>query len=144
MKCRSFKTCRITYLGYNFSTSTEKGNVVTVSLDVVRGNKTFHLSPEMHNERGKVSFIPAMLPNSDIAFAIKGMGLGNGGRGKSSITITVTTPLAEGQPSKSETLIVEASIKPFINLVWVGTITLVAGFFITILRRGSEARKNTT
>jgi len=50
--------------------------------------------------------------------------------------------LAAGQPSKSETLVVEASIKPFINLVWVGTITLVIGFFITILRRGSEARKN--
>jgi cytochrome c-type biogenesis protein CcmF len=115
---------------------------VTVSLDVVRGSKTFHLSPEMHNERGKVSYIPATLPNSNVSFAIKGMGLGNGGRGKSSITITVSTPLAEGQPPKSETLIVEASIKPFINLVWVGTITLVIGFFITILRRGSEARKN--
>jgi cytochrome c-type biogenesis protein CcmF len=139
---QKFQDMSITYLGYNFSSSPEKGNVVTVSLDVVRGSKTFHLSPEMHNERGKVSYIPATLPNSNVSFAIKGMGLGNGGRGKSSITITVSTPLAEGQPPKSETLIVEASIKPFINLVWVGTITLVIGFFITILRRGSEARKN--
>jgi len=139
---QKFQDMSITYLGYNFSSSPEKGNVVSVSLDVVRGNKIFHLSPEMHNERGKVSYIPAMLPNSDVSFTIKGMGLGNGGRGKSSITITVSAPLAAGQPSKSETLVVEASIKPFINLVWVGTITLVIGFFITILRRGSEARKN--
>jgi len=139
---QKFQDMSITYLGYNFSSSPEKGNVVTVSLDVIRANKTYHLLPEMHNEKGKVTFIPATLPNSNVSFAIKGMGLGNGGRGKSSITITVSTPLAAGQPPKSETLIVEASIKPFINLVWVGTITLVAGFFITILRRGSEARKN--
>ena len=99
---QKFQDMSITYLGYNFSTSPEKGNVVTVSLDVVRGNKTFHLSPEMHNERGKVSFIPATLPNSDVSFAIKGMGLGNGGRGKSSITITVSTPLAEASHKKAK------------------------------------------
>lgn len=139
---QKFQDMSIKYLGYEFSTSPEKGNVVLVSLDVSRGNKTTRLVPEMHNEKGKVSYIPATLPNSDVSFTIKGMGLGNGGRGKSSITITVSTPLADGQVQKSETLIVEASVKPFINLVWLGTVTLVAGFFITIIRRGVEARKS--
>jgi cytochrome c-type biogenesis protein CcmF len=140
---QKFQDMSIKYQGYNFSSSPEKGNVVTVTLDVTRANRTIRVSPEMHNEQGKVSYIPAKLPDSDVRFTIKGMGLGNGGRGKSSITVTVSTPLAEGQPKKSETLIVEASVKPFINLVWLGTVTLVAGFFITIIRRGEEARKNT-
>ena len=139
---QKFQDMSIKYLGYDFSTSPEKGNVVLVSLEVSRGNKTVRLTPEMDNQRGKVTYIPATLPKSDVSFTIKGMGLGNGGRGKSSITITVITPLAEGQAQKSETLIVEASVKPFINLVWLGTITLVAGFFITIVRRGIEARKS--
>ena len=138
---QKFQDMSISYLGYNFSSSPEKGNVVTVSLDVARGNKTFHLSPEMHNERGKITYIPVTLPNSNVSFAIKGMGLGNGGRGKSSITITVSTPLAAGQPPKSETLIVEASIKPFINLVWIGTITLVVGILYYDSSKGKRSKE---
>ncbi|HEY5615329.1 MAG TPA: cytochrome c biogenesis protein CcsA [Bacteroidota bacterium] len=42
--------------------------------------------------------------------------------------------------NKAETLMIEASVKPYINLVWVGTVTLVVGFLLTILRRVDEAR----
>jgi cytochrome c biogenesis factor len=49
-------------------------------------------------------------------------------------------PEAPGTPKKEETLVVEASVKPMINLVWTGTVTLVIGFFLTILRRVQEAR----
>ena len=139
---QKYQDMSIKYMGYEFATSPEKGNIVTVTLDVTRAKKTVRLTPEMHNQKGTVTYIPAKMPDSDVSFTIKGMGLGNGGRGKSSITVTVSTPLAAGQPQKSETLIVEASVKPFINLVWLGTVTLVAGFFITIVRRGEEARKN--
>ncbi len=41
---------------------------------------------------------------------------------------------------KRETLVVEASVKPMINLVWGGTVTLIIGFALTIVRRVSEAR----
>ncbi|HTR80694.1 MAG TPA: cytochrome c biogenesis protein CcsA [Bacteroidota bacterium] len=139
---QQFDGMSIQYTGYSFATSPEKGNVVTVNLEVTKGGKTEHLTPEMQNQRGKVIYVPATLENSDVSFTIKGMGLGNGGRGKSSVTVTVATPLAAGQQQKAETLIVEASIKPFINLVWIGTITLVAGFLITIVRRAGEARRN--
>ncbi|HTX18349.1 MAG TPA: cytochrome c biogenesis protein CcsA [Bacteroidota bacterium] len=139
---QKFQDMSVTYLGYNFASSPEKGNVVTVNLEVKRGGKTAQLSPEMHNERGKVSYVPASFPGTNVAFTIKSMALGNGGRGKSSVTVTVSTPLAEGQPQKNETLVVEASVKPFINLVWVGTITLVGGFLLTIIRRAGDARRN--
>jgi len=45
-------------------------------------------------------------------------------------------------PKREETLVVEASIKPMINLVWAGTITLIVGFLLTILRRSEEAKRN--
>ena len=137
-----FGDMTVKYSGYDFATSPEKGNVVTVTLEVTRGNNTVRLTPQMHNERGKVSYIPASLPNSEISFTIKGMAMGRGDRGKSSVTLTVSSPLAAGTAPKPETLIVEASIKPFINLVWLGTVTMILGFFITIVRRGSDARKN--
>ncbi|HEX2786743.1 MAG TPA: cytochrome c-type biogenesis CcmF C-terminal domain-containing protein [Ignavibacteria bacterium] len=37
-----------------------------------------------------------------------------------------------------EALVITASIKPFINILWAGTIILVAGFFISIIRRRKE------
>jgi len=137
---QKFQDMTIKYLGYSFSTSPEKGNIVTATLEVTREGKSVSLAPEMHNEKGKVSYIPASLPNTQIAFTIKGMNMGRGDRGKSSITLGVSAPLAEGQLKKNETLIVEASVKPFINLVWMGTMILVGGFLITIVRRGIEAR----
>ena len=56
----------------------------------------------------------------------------------SKINIAVAFP---GQEStmRGETLIAEASIKPYINLVWLGTVTLVVGFVVTIVRRVRES-----
>ncbi|MEK9139020.1 MAG: cytochrome c biogenesis protein CcsA [Bacteroidota bacterium] len=44
-----------------------------------------------------------------------------------------------GKP-KSDVLVVEASIKPYINLVWNGVIILIVGLIVTIVRRSQEAR----
>lgn len=41
---------------------------------------------------------------------------------------------------ESEVLVVEASVKPYINLVWSGVIILMVGFLVTIVRRAQEAR----
>ena len=38
-----------------------------------------------------------------------------------------------------EVLQVEASVKPLINLVWLGVLTLVIGFFISVVRRTRES-----
>ncbi len=52
------------------------------------------------------------------------------------------TPLSveEARAESGETLIAEASVKPYINLVWVGTVTLIVGFLVTIVRRVRESR----
>lgn len=44
------------------------------------------------------------------------------------------------QEIKREILAVTASIKPFVGLVWLGTVIIVAGFFISMLRRLKESR----
>jgi cytochrome c biogenesis factor len=38
-----------------------------------------------------------------------------------------------------EFFVVDASVKPFINLVWSGVILLVAGFFVAIFRHLGES-----
>jgi cytochrome c biogenesis factor len=53
----------------------------------------------------------------------------------------VNDPASGASKPKVETLVVEASIKPFINLVWMGTVTLLIGMILTIMRRVEEAIK---
>src|SRR3990172_5568593 len=60
---------------------------------------------------------------------------------KSKVQLSVKHPDDPVAARKGETLVVEASIKPMINLVWMGTVTLVVGFFLTIVRRVQEARQ---
>jgi cytochrome c biogenesis factor len=48
------------------------------------------------------------------------------------------------QNSQEDILVIEASVKPYINLVWTGVIILVVGFLVTIVRRAQEARLKAT
>jgi cytochrome c-type biogenesis protein CcmF len=41
---------------------------------------------------------------------------------------------------KREVLTIDASIKPFINLVWLGVILVTAGFVISTIRRIKESQ----
>ena len=45
-----------------------------------------------------------------------------------------------GKTKQPDVLVVEASIKPFINLVWNGVILLMVGLITTIVRRAQESR----
>jgi cytochrome c-type biogenesis protein CcmF len=60
---------------------------------------------------------------------------------RSKVALKVVLPEDPSVPMRGETLVVEASIKPMINLVWMGTVTLVVGFLLTIIRRIQEARQ---
>ncbi len=44
-------------------------------------------------------------------------------------------------PPPKEMIALEVSIKPFINLVWSGTIIMVVGFFLAMMRRNRETQR---
>ncbi len=48
---------------------------------------------------------------------------------------------SSGANEPVEILVIEASVKPFINLVWFGVLIVLAGFIISMIRRISEVRK---
>lgn len=56
---------------------------------------------------------------------------------QSTVTLEVIRPHAAIQPA--EALMVEASVKPFMNLVWSGTILLFIGLIISMFHRKREA-----
>jgi cytochrome c-type biogenesis protein CcmF len=59
--------------------------------------------------------------------------------GVKDIQAAAREPAAQG-----DVLMAEASVKPFINLVWSGVIIVIVGFLITIVRRAQEASLTAT
>jgi cytochrome c-type biogenesis protein CcmF len=61
-------------------------------------------------------------------------------RQNSTVEIGVVDQLAGGAGNRTpDILVAEASIKPYINLVWAGAVLVLLGFVVTIIRRGREA-----
>jgi len=60
---------------------------------------------------------------------------------KSSVTLAVRTGAQPAPSQTRETLIIEASVKPFVGFVWLGTLVLICGVIVSIIRRAKEARQ---
>ncbi len=135
----------VRFIDFDFSNA-EKGRMVTggeftigVILSVTKDEKSETIKPLMKNTGGSISYVPAAVPGDPTQFTIVKLQPNREDPSKSMVEIGVRSPESPDKP-KVETLVVEASIKPFINLVWMGTITLVVGFIVTIVRRVQEAR----
>ncbi len=135
----------VTFVDFDFSDA-EKGRMATgqgftigVIFRVATGKGTSTIKPLMKNEGGAVSFVPVTLGPDSTQIVISKLQPNREDPSQSQVTIGVKSPDSSSREPQRETLIVEATVKPFINLVWMGTITLIVGFVITIIRRVQEA-----
>jgi cytochrome c-type biogenesis protein CcmF len=116
--------------------SMEGGTKIGVKLDIVSGYEKETVIPYVINNGKDQKFfgVESKLLGGKIEFLA--MSIGGMGEGKSAIQLQLKKE-GEKMPSMAhkEVLAVEASVKPFINLVWIGTILVLLGFFIAILRR---------
>ncbi len=77
--------------------------------------------------------VPSSLLHGNVRLVSVNAGMG---QGPSTVTIAI-----EGEATHSgrpEALVVEASVKPYINLLWVGTVVMMLGFFLAIVKRQRE------
>ncbi len=115
---------RLTYEGYDV----REGERHAFNVLVEKDGQSFHLAPVMYFS----SYNEGVMRHPDIAnlylrdFYLAPLGL--------------EEPASRGGTSgvSIDTLVVEASVKPLINLVWTGVIILLVGFGVTIVRRGEE------
>lgn len=113
-------------------------------VQVSEGTKKTSLTLVMKQGAGGMEFPPMTYHGSDgqeYVVRLERVNPNSEDDTKSSVQLQVRIPAGEETPPKGETLLIEASVKPFINLVWVGTITLVVGFFVTIVRRVTDSQK---
>jgi len=137
---------KITFVDYDFSDE-EKGKMVTKSREVQIGADFLvemngiieHIKPLFQMVNGETKFIPAN-HSSGHRFTIRKMIPDKENKENSSIEISIAHTDSESNTPQKDVLIIEASVKPYINLVWLGTIMMMFGFLISVVRRLEEAR----
>ena len=117
---------------------------INADLLVQEGRNSRKLQLRMKNSPAGAEYVPAAYTSKEgkeYQFAMTEMMPSHEDPGQSAVAVDVILPHDHAAHQKEETLIIEASIKPMINLVWAGTVTLIVGFLLTIVRRVEEARR---
>jgi cytochrome c biogenesis factor len=85
---------------------------------------------------------PALVAAGDLQIEILGMTPNQEDLAMSMIEVRLKNPNIAVDPNDMrETLVVEASLEPFISLVWIGIIVMLAGMIVARSRRSSDARR---
>jgi cytochrome c-type biogenesis protein CcmF len=110
---------------------------IGVDLTVKANGKEYKLEPYMENSGQGPVYTPTELPEENLKVNITSMNASN------AEVVLAFSPLKENPNSTKsqpkEILTVDASTKPFISLVWIGVLTMVAGFIISAFRRSKES-----
>ncbi len=146
---KTFEDYSVTFVGFDFDSDahmmgSSNEMVIGVDLDVTRDGLTERVVPEVVNRAGEMDFRSAMTSDAKLQFNVVSIRPDQANPERSSVTVEILkggTQLAASGPAQTQdVLVVEASIQPFINLVWLGTIIAMIGLVITIVRRAREAR----
>ena len=109
-------------------------------IEVVQNGKTYTIEPKMKSSGGEKTFEDVLVEGTNLKIALKNLEAS----GKIDIIIyelsESTEIKQEVQMAKGASLWVDVSNKPFISLIWVGTLTIILGFFIAMIRRIKEAK----
>lgn len=108
-----------------------KDNVIGAEFEVTYNGKTEKVVAEQLMTNGNTENMPARLSGTDkYTFLLSHITIA----GESTADLAI---IDESNPSvlDPETLVLTASIKPFINLVWSGTIIMALGFFASLYGR---------
>lgn len=85
---------------------------------------------------------PALVTAGDLQIEILGMTPNQEDLALSMIEVRLKNPNIPVDPSdQRETLVVEASLEPFISLVWAGIVIMMVGFIVARARRSDDARR---
>lgn len=105
---------------------------VGASLLIQKDGKTEAISPRLipSADGAQHPGVPSTLLGGEVQLLTMDISMG---QGPSTITIGIVRP--GEQASKPDVLIGEASIKPYIGLVWAGTVLMMIGFALAIVKR---------
>lgn len=109
---------------------------IGVGLTAKKDGKEYALEPFMENAGQGPAYTSDEDAKLNLKVAIKSM---NASSGEVELIFSAINGNNQVASVAKETLSIEASIKPFISLVWLGVLVLVAGFTIAAFRRTKES-----
>jgi cytochrome c-type biogenesis protein CcmF len=131
----------VTLTGFDMSghgAETVKGEMpIGVVLNVNDGATTESVKPmTVFGVKGPIRFhsVESRLLKGLVKLVAVEAGVGGG-----SSTVILELQALDGSVQQPETLVVEASVKPFINLVWIGTLIMMVGYLLSIVTRSKES-----
>jgi cytochrome c-type biogenesis protein CcmF len=104
-------------------------------LVVSKGGKTYKVEPKIKGSMGNFTYVPAEVKDANLKIEIKKI---DPTSEKADMVLSKLVDDAPKAPPK-EVLSIQASIKPFISLVWIGVLIMVLGFFVSVGRRLKES-----
>ena len=138
----NFKGNKISFDSFNFPADAMSammgGGSFTIgaNLTVDAYGKTYKVEPKMSSTDGNRKFISSQLEEIDLLIEMTNLDAS----GTVNLVLKSLNSQSDEQivAAKTEVLSIEASIKPFINLIWSGVILMVIGFIIAVVRRTKE------
>lgn len=114
------------------------GSNVTIGsvIELSAGKATETIVPALMTAGGQRQQKPAVsrLMNATVTLVDMKVSMGT-----EASSVTLQVQRAGGANAEPEALVIEASIKPYINLLWGGTLVMMVGFILAILKRSKEA-----
>jgi cytochrome c-type biogenesis protein CcmF len=129
-----------TFGGFDMSEE-HAGAGILIGVRLPSGKRT-QVTPTLRlGEDGALVPTPAVLPGTEIAVAVTDLSVPMERPKESRVTLSVTGLPVEGNAPPEESVVVEVSVKPLINLLWLGSVLLLAGGVVASVRRAEEARR---
>jgi cytochrome c-type biogenesis protein CcmF len=135
----------LTFTGFEMNHNSEKnmmsgsGFAIGADIEVKRGGTTEAVVPvTIYREGNTPTYQSAPLKDGKTSVQLLHVNVDMTTK-ESSIAIAVHRDGQDARSEKDEVLVVEASVKPFISLLWSGTVILFVGFIVSIIRRAKEA-----
>jgi cytochrome c-type biogenesis protein CcmF len=122
----------------------QTGNYTIGAVLKVKDSKfTENLEPKIRYTDGNPEYLVSKISgNETYSFYFVKMAVKSEEDGGPTATIAVVNNLnSNHKPKSDETLVLTASVKPFIGVLWTGTCVLVLGFFLSIMKRRKELLK---
>ncbi len=135
-----FNGKKITFVAFDFpkdamSAMMGGGNFeIGAKLSVEANGKITNIEPKMVSENGKRNFLAVTLEDLNLSVSMTNLDAS----GAVNLVLQNLSDNNKTAEVKKEVLSIEASVKPFINLVWLGVILMVIGFIISTVKRTKD------
>lgn len=112
---------------------------IGAKLDITYNGETYQVEPKMRSGKEGKIFVGAEIPEANLKIDLINLNAG----GKVDLEFSALDEAHDEEEAAiktpKEVLSIEASVKPFIGLIWWGTIIIVIGFVFSTVRRKKES-----